>query len=73
MGITWTMDNLSGYIEYLDGAPYWTEILFYVTDTINYLQGIFIFILLICKRKILHELRERLNLSKFSPTTVSNK
>ena len=73
MGLTWTMDNLSAYIEKLDGAPHWTQILFYITDTINYLQGIFIFILLICKRKILLALMERLNLSKFLPTTVSNK
>ena len=71
MGLTWTMDNISAYVEGTRGAPKWTEILFYITDTINFMQGIIIFILFICKRNIYRLLLDRLRLLNFCSQTMN--
>ena len=65
MGLTWTVDNISAYVEGFENAPKWTETLFYITDNINDMQGIFIFILLICKRNIYLALVERIKSLRF--------
>ena len=52
MGLTWTVGNISGYIEEFKNVPKWTETVFFITDSITLMQGIFIFIILICKRNI---------------------
>ena len=64
MGLTWTIGNISGYVEGFEDAPKWTETVIFITDTINVMQGIFIFIILICKRKICIALINRFKVTK---------
>ena len=64
MGLTWTMDNIASYVEGIQEAPKWTETVFYITDTINFMQGIVIFVLFICKRAIYLSILKRLRLLK---------
>ena len=73
MGLTWTMHNISAYVDGIKDAPKWTEIVFYVTDTINYMQGIFIFLLFICKRNIYLLFIEHLRSLNCCLRTFSNK
>ena len=61
MGLTWIVGNISGYVEEFEDAPKWTETLFFITDNINIMQGIFIFIILICKRNVYLALVKRFN------------
>ena len=51
MGLTWIIGNISGYEGFKD-APKWTETVFFITDTINAMQGIFVFIILIFERNV---------------------
>ena len=61
MGLTWTIGNVSGYVEGIENAPKWTETVFFITDTMNAMQGIFIFLIFICKRDIYLSLVKRFN------------
>ena len=61
MGITWVADVISTFINWRRGEVYlgWEIVVF---DVINSLQGLFIFLVLVCKKKM----RERIRLSLIS-------
>ena len=59
MGFTWMADVISTFINWRRGQTYFGwEIL--VFDMINSLQGLFIFLVLICKRKMREKIRSSL-------------
>merc|ERR1711953_832760 len=61
MGITWVADVISTFINWRRGEVYlgWEIVVF---DVINSLQGLFIFLILVCKKKM----REKIRLSVIS-------
>ena len=61
MGLTWIIANISGYVEGFKDAPRWRETIFFITDTINAMQGIFVFIFLIFERNVYMALVNRFN------------
>lgn len=52
MGIFWIMDPISSFFE--DSQRY-----FYLTDAINCLQGLVIFVMFVIKKKVLKLLKKR--------------
>ncbi|KAL6256548.1 hypothetical protein P5V15_012658 [Pogonomyrmex californicus] len=58
MGISWVMEIISWSI---DAEVVWSAIIWYPTDTINALQGLIIFIIFVCRKKIMRQLLKRFN------------
>ncbi|XP_011634444.1 G-protein coupled receptor Mth2-like [Pogonomyrmex barbatus] len=58
MGITWVLEII-GWSLYDDLA--WAPIIWYPANTINALQGLIIFIIFVCRKKILQQLLKRFN------------
>ncbi|XP_011646698.1 G-protein coupled receptor Mth2-like [Pogonomyrmex barbatus] len=58
MGISWVMEIISWSI---DAEIVWSAIIWYPTDTINALQGLIIFIIFVCRKKIMRQLLKRFN------------
>ncbi len=53
MGVTWSLEILSTLVK--QQAALW-----YVTDTFNILQGVFVFIIFVCKAKVWDAIMQRL-------------
>ena len=68
MGITWFFEFFSFLADWL-WDPRQTQIISYINDCINLLQGVFIFILLICKKSILRKLKQRITTGLVDPTS----
>jgi hypothetical protein len=66
MGITWFFEFFSFLADWL-WDPRQTQIISYINDCINLLQGVFIFILLICKKSILRKLKQRITTGHADP------
>lgn len=56
MGLLWTMESISWIFEKESEKNYF----FIFTDILNCLQGVFIFIIFVCKRKVLNMTKERM-------------
>jgi G protein-coupled receptor Mth (Methuselah protein) len=71
MGITWFFEILSFMLEWKwdNEKP---KVIFYFNDCINLLQGVLLFVVLICKSKILKKLRQRLTNGGESRGTSNN-
>ncbi|XP_043794159.1 G-protein coupled receptor Mth2-like isoform X2 [Apis laboriosa] len=73
MGISWIGEIVSALIENYAPFKYQNQ-LFYLTDTFNCLQGLWIFILFVVKRRVHQALKKRLGFDekkKFSRVTAS--
>ena len=60
MGITWFFEILSFMAEW-QWDPEKAKVVSYFNDCINLLQGVLLFVVLICKRPILDKLKKKLN------------
>ncbi|XP_068974027.1 uncharacterized protein [Bombus flavifrons] len=59
MGISWSAEIASRLLKTYTGVQYQDE-LFYVTDVVNSLQGVLIFVLFVVKRRVHKALKKRL-------------
>lgn len=59
MGMSWSAEVVSKLLKTYTGVQYQDE-LFYVTDVVNSLQGVLIFVLFVVKRRVHKALKKRL-------------
>ncbi|XP_060822886.1 G-protein coupled receptor Mth2 isoform X2 [Bombus pascuorum] len=59
MGISWSTEIVSSLLKTYTGVQY-TDELFYMTDAVNSLQGVLIFVLFVVKRRVHEALKKRL-------------
>jgi len=62
MGVSWLAEVLSWALKPEEA----TESLWIVTDIANTLQGLFILIIFVCKKRVLNLLSKKVNLNRFS-------
>ncbi|XP_066583921.1 G-protein coupled receptor Mth2-like isoform X2 [Prorops nasuta] len=72
MGISWIMEVISFFLNKYAKDLEWRNEYFYVTDVMNCLQGLLIFILFVVKSRVYSSLRRRLGLSEKKRTVASN-
>lgn len=70
MGIPWIFEFISGYLTYSDPDSYELQ---FALDIVNMLQGIFIFIALVCKVQVLKPLKASLSSLSGSDHTSTSK
>lgn len=73
MGISWTFEVISYFINNYFQHLKWQDVFFYTGDILNCLQGLLIFILFVLKIRVYYALRKRLGLNtKGKPTPTCN-
>ncbi|CAH1279116.1 unnamed protein product [Diabrotica balteata] len=63
MGITFIVDTVSGFVDLNSAGPFWRNFEI-VIDCINCLQGVYIFIIFICKRSVYNDFLKKLHLRR---------
>jgi hypothetical protein len=56
MGLLWLMESISWIFEKENEKNY----TFFVTDVLNCLQGVFIFIIFVCKKSVLMKTKDKI-------------
>lgn len=67
MGVNWLAEIISWAMKSEEATD--QEFVWYVTDIGNALQGVFIFVIFVCKKRVLILLSKKLNLDCFSFNT----
>ena len=60
MGILWVFELIAGFLD-----EYVSEYVFYFTDTLNLLQGVYVFAIFVCKRAVFDDILKFLKLDKY--------
>ncbi|XP_056634919.1 probable G-protein coupled receptor Mth-like 6 isoform X1 [Diorhabda sublineata] len=63
MGITFIMDTVTGFVDMNNLGTFWMTVEI-VIDSINCLQGVYIFVIFICKKSIYHDFMKKLYVIK---------
>lgn len=73
MGIVWTFEVISYFLNNYFQHLTWKDVFLYTTDVLNCLQGLLIFILFVLKTRVYLALRKRMGLNtKGNPTPTCN-
>ena len=62
MGLFWVFELIAGVLD-----EHVSEYVFYFTDTLNLLQGVYVFAIFVCKPAVLADILKFLKLEKYFP------